>query len=94
VTCKILSRAQGWKQHITEYKQHMFEEFSMKDLYFFGPKLLSSAELKITRIENELKIYVKRIEVLISDIKISVKKAIGQEADFMNPTVETRKHLN
>lgn len=55
----------------------MFDEFSMKDLYFFGPKLLSSAELRNTRIENELKIYVPRIEELIADIKISVKKAIG-----------------
>lgn len=29
------------KENIHEYKQVMFDEFTLTDLYFYGPKLLN-----------------------------------------------------
>ncbi len=72
----------------------MFNEFSITELNFYGPQLLEHAELRTTREENEKKIYAPRIEELMSEIRITVKRSLGLEAKLKNPTVEARKLLN
>ena len=61
---------------------------------FFGPMLLNKAEVHQTRDDSVKKISVKRIEEVMADIRINVKKALKQELDFKNATVEARKIFN
>lgn len=51
----------------------MFDEFTLTDLYFYGPKLLNQSELRENKKDGIKKIYVPRIEELMANITFSVK---------------------
>lgn len=48
----------------------MFSNFTKKDLYFFGPKMLEKASLKVKGKERNKKIIVPRIEEIMAEIKV------------------------
>ena len=66
INCKILSRHLLTRSHIQEYKQVMYESFSISELTFYGPQLLDHSELRNTRKENEFKIYAHKEKKQIS----------------------------
>ena len=80
---------------IPEYYQVVFDDFEIQDVRFYGPNLLASAQVvRNLRNENQKKIQVKRVEELISDIKLRMMRSLNLDLNLKNSTVETRKIFN
>ena len=64
VTCINITNSSTLQEidNINEYRQVMFDEFTLTDLYFYGRKMLKKSELIEVKIDGTLKIFVPRIE--------------------------------
>ncbi|KRX06964.1 hypothetical protein PPERSA_07127 [Pseudocohnilembus persalinus] len=94
ITCTHMARIRNNQTTIPPYYQEMFPNFQENYLFFFGSALLEKAYIKKSRKDQQKKIGVPRIEEIMAEIKIQIKRQRGQKIEFQNSTLDARKIFN